>query len=128
MLNLLYLDEELRVTRERIDKLHKEYVAISVCAAEEMSKNVAVKTLRYSLLCLPPNLKKEHRKFVTKAEVEIDKAESSETIIDVIGKHFDYSLLGYVISLYGSVDLKKRMAAYVKMMESFRKETRLEVF
>ena len=131
MLNLLYLDEELRVTRERIDKLHKEYVAISVCAAEEISKNVAVKTLRYSLLCLPPNLKKEHRKFVTKAEVEIDKAESSETIIDVIGKHFDYlhySLLGYVISLYGSVDLKKRMAAYVKMMESFRKETRLEVF
>ena len=119
------------MTRERIDKLQKEYVDISVCAAEEMGKNVTVKTLRYSLLCLPKNLKKEHRKFVRETKAEMNEAESSEDIIDVIGEHFDYlhyTLLGYVIGLYGSGDLKKRMSEYVRQVESFRKETRLEVF
>ena len=122
------LDQELEVTREQIANLQKEYVAISVCAAKEMRKSVEVETLRYSLLCLPPNLKKEHRKFVKEAKAEMKESESSEDIIDVIGEHFDYlhySLLGYVVGLYGSDDLKKRMAEY---MESFRKETRLEVF
>ena len=128
---LLLLDQEIEVTRKRIDKLQKEYVAISVCVAEKMSKNVKVKTLRYTLLCLPPNLKKEYRKFVREAKAEMNEAKSSEEIIDVIGENFDYlnySLLGYVVNLYGSDGLKKRMAEYVKMMESFRKETRLEVF
>ena len=49
----------------------------------------------------------------------------------VIGEHYDYlhySLLGYVINLYGSTELKQKMAEYVWQVESFRKETRLEVF
>ena len=119
------------MTRERIDELQKEYINVSVCAAEEMRKNIAVKTLRYSLLCLPPKIRKQHGKFVKEAKAEMNEAESSEDIIDVIGEHFDYlryTLLVYVVGLYGSDDLKKRMAEYVKMMESFRKETRLEVF
>ena len=96
-----------------------------------MSKVRKNETLRYSLLCLPPNLKKEYRKFVREAKAEMKESESSEDIIDVIGEHFDYlnySLLVYVVGLYGSDDLKKKMAEYVKLMESFRKETRLEVF
>ena len=119
------------MTRERIDKLQKEYVDISVCAAEEMGKNVTVKTLCYSLLCLPKNLKKEHRKFVRETKAEMNEAESSEDIIDVIGEHFDYlhyTLLGYVVGLYGSTELKEKMSEYVRQVESFRKETRLEVF
>ena len=125
------LDQELEVTREQIANLQKEYVAISVCAAKEMRKNVEVETLRYSLLCLPKHLKKEHRKFVREAKAEMKESESSEDIIDVIGEHFDYlhyTLLGYVVGLYGSGDLKKRMSEYVRQVESFRKETRLEVF
>ena len=110
-----FIGQVLEVTREQIANLQKEYVAISVCAAEEMGKNVTVKTLRYSLLCLPPNLKKEHRKFVREAKAEMKESGSSEDIIDVVG-------------LYGSTELKEKMAEYVRQVESFRKETRLEVF
>ncbi|CAI8056269.1 hypothetical protein GBAR_LOCUS30657, partial [Geodia barretti] len=87
--------------------------------------------LRYSLLCLPFNLKKEHRRFVTKVKAEIKQAESAEDIIDVIGEHYDYlhyTLLKYVVDLYGSDDLKKKMEKYENKMKAFRKETRLEVF
>ena len=125
------LDKEITETRLKIDQFQKEYIDISVCAAEEFSNSVAVKKLRYSLLCLPSNLKKEHRKFVTKVKAEIKQAESAEDIIDVIGEHYDYlhfSLLKYVIDLYGSSDLKSIIAGYAEKMKAFRKETRLEVF
>ena len=118
-------------TCEKIDELQKEYINISVCAAEELSSNVKVKELRYSLLCLPPNLKKEHSKFLQTAKAEIKQAESTDEVMYVVGEHhhyLHYSLLKYVIGLYGSVDLKKKMADYVKKMDSFRKKTRLQIF
>ncbi|CAI8025212.1 hypothetical protein GBAR_LOCUS14585, partial [Geodia barretti] len=41
-------DKEVTETREKIDELQKEYIDISVSAAEEFSNSVAVKKLRYS--------------------------------------------------------------------------------
>ena len=128
---LLSLEREMEETSEKIDELQKEYIDISVCAAEELSSNVEVKKLRYSLLCLPPNLKKEHSKFMQIAKPQIIQAESTDEIMYVIGEHnhyLHYSLLKYVIGLYGSVDLKKQMADYVKKMDGFRRNTKLEIF
>ena len=96
-----------------------------------MSENVSVKNLRYSFISLPQKLKKEHRKFIKEAKADLKQAESADEIFDVIGEHFDYlrySLLKYVIDLYGSDELKKEMADYVMKMEAFRKETRVEIF
>ena len=118
-------------TSEKIDELQKEYIDISVCAAEELSSNVEVKKLRYSLLCLPSNLKKEHKRFAREAKAQVKQAESSEDIIDVIGEHYDYlhySLLKYVIDLYGGQKLKEKMAKYAEKIKVFRMETRLQVF
>ena len=129
---LFSLEREMEETSEKIDALQKEYIDISVCAAEELSSNVEVKKLRYSLLCLPPNLKKEHSKFMQTAKPQIIQAESTDEIMYyVIGEHnhyLHYSLLKYVIGLYGSVDLKKQMADYVKKMDGFRRNTKLEIF
>ena len=64
-------------------------------------------------------------------KAEIKQAESAEDIIDVIGEHYDYlhySLLKYVVDLYGSQELKSKMANYAEKMSRFRKETRLEIF
>ena len=118
----------MQITRERIDQLQREYIDISVCAAEEMKANVPIKTLRYSVLCLPSNLKKEHKTFVRERKAEVREAELTDDVMFVVGEHYDYlhySLLDYIIGLYGSVTLKKKMAEYVK---AFRKETRLMVF
>ena len=118
-------------TSEKIDELQKEYINISVCAAEELSSNVEVKKLCYSLLCLPPNLKKEHSKFMQIAKAQIIQAKSTDEVMYVIGEHnhyLHYSLLKYVIGLYGSVNLKKQMADYVKKMDGFRRNTKLEIF
>ena len=131
MFYLLSLEREIKEISERIDELQKEYIDISVCAAEELSSNVEVKKLRYSLLCLPPNLKKEHSKFLQTAKAEIKQAESTDEVMYVIGEHnhyLHYSLLKYVIGLYGSVDLKNKMADYVEKMDSFRKKTKLQIF
>ena len=125
------IDKEVKHTSEKIDELQKEYIDISVCAAEELSSSIEVKKLRYSLLCLPSNLKKEHKRFAKEAKAQIKQAESSEDIIDVIGEHYDYlhySLLKYVIDLYGGQELKEKMANYVEKVKVFRKETRLQVF
>ena len=68
------IDKEITETREKIDQLQKEYIDISVCAAEEFSNSVAAKKLRYSLLCLPSNLKKEHKRFLREAKADIKEA------------------------------------------------------
>ena len=111
--------------------MQKEYTETFTCAAEEMNANVNFKKLRYSLFCLPPNLKKEHNSFINKAMREIKEAESSDDLMFVLGKHhhyLHYSLLKYIINMHSSEVLKRKMADYVKKMEAFRKETRLEVF
>ena len=125
------LDQEIKAASEKICKLHEEYIDISVCASEELQATVAVKKLRYTLLCLPPNLKKQHRKFIQEAKADIKGATSADDIMDVIGAHYDYlhySLLKYVVDLYGSNDLKDRMENYDNKMKMFRRETRLEIF
>ena len=127
----IFYSIEIEMTSKKIDQLQKEYIDISVCAAKEMVNNVAIENLRYSLLCLPSNLKKEHKKFVREAKAEIKEADSTDDVMYVVGEHFDYlhySLLKYVVDLYGSDDLKKTMEDYDKKMKVFRKETRLEVF
>ena len=96
-----------------------------------MRDNISVHNLQYSILCLPRNIKREHRKFVKEAKGDIRSAQSADDVMYVIGDHYDYlqySLLKYVIDLYGSSELKERMAGYVHTIEAFRKETRLEVF
>ena len=126
-----FCSTEIEMTSKKIDQLQKEYIDISVCAAKEMANNVAVENLRYSLLCLPSKLKKEHKKFVREAKAEIKEADSTDDVMYVVGEHYDYlhySLLKYVVDLYGSDDLKKTMEDYDKKMKAFRKETRLEVF
>ena len=119
------------MTKGKIDKLQKEYIDLSVCAAKEMVNNVAVENLRYSLFCLPSNLKKEHKRFLRDAKADIKEAESTDEVMYVVGEHYDYlhyTLLKYVVDLYGSDDLKKKMEKYENKMKAFRKETRLEVF
>ena len=111
--------------------MQKEYVDLSVYAAEELNKNVSVKKLRYSLLCLPSNLKREHKKFLKEAKADIKEAESTDEVMYVVGEHYDYlhyTLLKYVIGLYGNDDLKEKMEKYEEKIKAFRKETRLQIF
>ena len=125
----LYL--EIEVTTSRIIQLQRKYIEISVKAAKVMSGNVLVQNLRYSFIILPPKLKKECKKFVREVKADLNQAKSVDDIFDVIGEHsgyLRYSLLKYVIDLYGSDELKKEMADYESEMKMFRKETRLEIF
>ena len=125
----LYL--EIEVATFRVTQLQKRFIEISLNAAEEMSENVPVRNLRYSFITLPPKLKKERKNFVREAKPDLNQAESVDDIFDVIGEHSDYlrySLLKYVIDLYGSDELKKEMADYESEMKVFRKKTRLQIF
>ena len=121
----------MKLTKENISELQKCYIDISARAAEHMSSNITVRNLRYSVLCLPSNLKKEYKKFVKEAKADIKEADTVDDIFYVVGEHNDYlrySLLKYLIELYGSDQLKKEMEHYVAVVIAFRKETRLEVF
>ena len=125
------LSIEIEITSKKIDQLQKEYIDISVYAAKEMANNIEVENLRYSLLCLPPNVKKLHKKFIKEAKAEIKEAESTKEVMYIIGEHhhyLHYSLLKYVIDLYGSNELKGNIENFAKKIETFRKSTRLEVF
>ena len=124
------LDQEIKAASEKICKLHEEYIDISMCVSEELQATVTVKKLHYTLLCLPPNLKKQHRKFIQEAKADIKGATSADDIMEVIGVHYDYLQysLKYVVDLYGSNDLKDRMENYDNKMKMFRRETRLKIF
>ena len=128
---IVFSDEEMRITKEKISELQKCYIDISTRAAEHMSSNVTVRNLRYSVLCLPPNLKKEYKKFVKEAKPDLKEADTVDDIFYVVGEHNDYlrySLLKHLIELYGSDQLKKEMEDYVAVVFAFRMETRLELF
>lgn len=119
------------MTKVEIQQLQKRYIHITSCAAEEMSKNVTVRELRFSVLCLPPNLRQKHKKFVKRAKADVKEAESIDDIFYVVGDHCDflnYSLLEHLIDLYGSNEIKEEMADYVKRIKAFRGETRLKTF
>ena len=119
------------MAKAEVAQLQESYIDITSRAAEDMSGNVTVRKLRYSVLCLPPNLKKEHKTFIKKAKADIKKAESIDDVLIEVGAHCDflnYSLLKYIIDLYGSDEMKKEMVTYVERVKVFRRETRLEVF
>ena len=65
--------------------MQKEYIDLSVCAAKEMVKNVAVENLRFSLLCLTFNLKKQHKRFLREAKADIKEAGLTDEIMYVVG-------------------------------------------
>ena len=129
MINI-FIGGEVEITRAKILQLQKSYVDITSRAAEYMSADVTVRKLRFSVLCLPPALKKEHKTFVQKAKPDIKEAESVDDVFYVVGRcnYLNYSLLKYLIDLYGSNEMKEEMANYEMKIKTFRRETRLQVF
>ena len=60
------------MTKGKIDKLQKEYIDLSVCVLlKKWLRMLPLRILRYSLLCLPSNLKKEHNRFLREAKADI---------------------------------------------------------
>ena len=81
-------------------------------------------------MCLPPALEKEHKVFIQKAKPDIKEAETVDDVFYVVGRcvYLNYSLLKHLIDLYGSDEMKDKMANYVIQIKAFRRETRLQVF
>ena len=129
---LCSIERELEITRQKKDILHKKYVEITSHTADYISKsNVPVEVLRCAVTILPPPLKKEHMLFVEEAEDKIDDVNSNAKIVRFVGRHGDYlnySLVKYLIDLYGNEKLKHEIADYAIAVKTFREETQLEVF
>ena len=120
---------EVEKTKEKIAQLHKSYIDLTFRVAEEMnSHNMPVEKLRGSVVILPPSLQDEYENFVKKLKPDIDKAKSVNDILYVVGDYLNYSLLEYLISMYGNSELKKEMTEYVQTIGVFRKETNLMIF
>ena len=119
------------MTKAKVLQLHKCYVNIASCAEQYiMSINISVHELCRSLLWLPPALTKEHKALIQKAKADIKVAESVDEVFDVVGRcdFLNYSLLKYIIDMYGSDKIKDEMANYAMQIKAFRRETRLQVF
>ena len=127
----LFLVREVEMTKAKVLQLHKFYVNIASRAEEYItSTNVSVHELCRSLLWLPPALAKEHKALIRKVKADIKVAESVDDVFDVVGccDFLNYSLLKYIIDMYGSDKMKEEMANYAKQIKAFRRETRLQVF
>ena len=113
------------MTTAKVVQLQKSYIDMTSHAAEYMSGNVEVRTLRFSVLCLPPALQKEYKGFIKEAKADIKESESVDDVFYVVGRcnYLNYSLLKYLIDLYGSNKIKKEMANYVMQIKAFRRET-----
>ena len=126
------IERELDITRQKKDILHKKYVEITSDMADYIAgSDVPVSRLRCAVTILPPPLKKEHMLFVEEAEDKIDEVKSNAKIVRFVGRHGDYlnySLVKYLIDLYGNEKLKHEVADYAIAVKTFREETQLEVF
>ena len=78
------------MAKAEVAQLQERYIDITSRAAEDMSGNITVRKLRYSVLCLPPNLKKEHKTFIEKAKADVKKADSIDDVLIEVGSHCDF--------------------------------------
>ena len=122
----------MEIARQKKDILHKKYVEITSDVADYIAgSDVTVSRLRCAVTMLPPPLKKEHMLFVEEAEDKIDEVKSNAKIVRFVGRHGDYlnySLVKYLIDMYGNEKLKHEIADYAIAVKTFREETQLEVF
>ena len=96
-----------------------------------ITNRVDPQRLLQSIVRLPYELKKEHKKFTKEMEEDLKEAKSIKDIFYTANGYWDflnYSLLQHVIKRHASDDIKEKMERYVQEIRTFREKTCFSTF
>ena len=118
------LDKEL--IKRHVMQLENSFGDLACYASEHI--NVNVDSFRTRLINLDVARKDEHETFINNHLMRIDPGTTLGDLWATLSKYWNFlnfDLLEYVVSKYGTEELKHKMNTYAKDLESFRKSTRL---
>ena len=121
------------VVRARIKVLEKKYRSLVIMTKRDVkSKSPDIDDFRDEITLLPPEIKPELQRSLTK---NLSKLYSAETIDEIFGlfnlqvwNFLNYGLLQHLVDVYGEDETEETMKEYASSVEAFRKETSLKAF
>ena len=94
--------------------------------SELLKKQISVEALLNSLTRLPISFKREYESAIKELVPEVEKEKTIPEFffrLNPIFTFIDYNLLQYLVSKFGSEELKHKMTSYVAKIEMFMKKT-----
>ena len=141
MLNILffYTSEEIdsdavTAAKNKIAYLQSEYGQLVIMTQEAVkAKSPTLTEFRTSItLHLPEPTKSELESSLKSNLQPIYDAKSIDTIFGILNlsvwSYLSFGLLQHLVEVYGDDEMQQRMSNYTSSVESFRKETTLQVF
>jgi hypothetical protein len=115
----------------KIEELEAQFRGLHTCILKELKENKAldIQDILHALTSLPTKLRNEYQKLI------LDKLPTlrSENSISELFLHLnplfsfiDYSLLEYIIKVFGSTSLKDRMKCYCHEVRNFMSQTTVQ--
>ena len=98
---------------------------------EVMKQKPDLETFCMKITLLPTSLKEEHQQYLKDNLPQLYNAKSIPEIFGLLNFYWNYlhySLLQYIIEIYGTDDTKELMKCYIKDVKSFQQETTLAMF
>lgn len=128
----LIIDEKVKATQGRIDKLEKEFNKIILNAVQDMEENeVEFRHLRLSVVNLPGDLNNQLNYFMEDIKNKMLAATSVDKIFFYLSDYWDfldYHLLEHLIDRHASEKVKEEMQKYAEKIKVFKKETLWKIF
>ena len=115
----------------KIEELEAQFRGLHACILKELKENKAldIEEVLHALTLLPTKLRNEYQKLILD---KLPKLRSEESIsklffhLNPLFSFLDYSLLEYIIKVFGSTSLKDRMKSYCHEVRNFMSQTTVQ--
>ena len=127
------VDDLVFATRKRIDQLEEEYdTLVSITHDAVKRKAPSIEEFRRKITLLPKAKKREHQRYLKDHLSYICRAESIDEIFSYLNlqiwDYLNFGLLDHIVAVYGDTATKQKMEKYVLSVQSFRKNTLVNIF
>ena len=123
-----YSDQDVE---SKIEELEAQFRGLHSCILKELKENKAldIEEVLHALTLLPTKLKNEYQKLILD---KLPTLRSEERISELffhlnpLFSFLDYSLLEYIIKIFGSTSLQDRMKSYCSEVKNFMSQTTVQ--
>ena len=115
----------------KIEELEAQFRGLHSCILKELKENKAldIEEVLHALTLLPTKLRNEYQKLILDKLPKLQSEESISKLFFHLNSLFsfvDYSLLEYIIKIFGSTSLQDRMKSYCSEVRNFMSHTTVQ--
>ena len=115
----------------KIEELEAQFRGLHTCILKELKENKAldIQEVLHALTLLPTRLRNEYQKLILDKLPTLRSEESISELflhLNPLFSFLDYSLLEYIIEVFGSTSLKDRMKCYSREVRNFMSHTTVQ--